>query len=389
MQMIDTIILRLKQYDFQITNYEAFEPSCLGFFTHPYTPFNGAKKLISVQNPTARDRLEKNYKPRLTVLKRLGRQGGFEVEMKIEFSVPKLLYGNNFQEVCEDDFPTVLYQLQHKLSEMWVKVDLDTLRKTDVMTIHYGKNFCFTDHTTASSLISDISKVDLTRRLDLNRTQYRNDGKALHYYAQSHSLVLYDKIQDLKQSETRASESDNGFNFQASIFDEIRRKQSVPLEVLRMEARLCARRKITSLLKTLQFVPNLTFEGLFRRNIARSVLLDYWGRIHEEVRRNTLLSRTPTDLLEAVFKIPDLSLQKSMTLYSILELLKTCSERQIYNMIEKRFCARTFQRLKKFVSETSKDVLQDRYTAFDKIRNDLQNFKPVNDEDVLLFRDIS
>ena len=380
--MIDTIILRIKEFDFQIKSHEAFTPNCLGFFRAPYTPFNGQTNLKAVQNPTKLDRQQKNYKPRLTVIKRIGRQGGFDIELRIEFSVPKLLCGNNFQEVDEKDFDSILSKLQAKLREMWVSVSVESLRQANVATIHYSKNFCFTDHTTASALISDISKVDLTRRLDLNKTDFRNEGKALYYYAQSHSLVFYDKVQDLIQPGKRASEKDGAFNWQRTIFDEIRRKQAVPLEVLRMELRLCDRRKMKALLKYLNLEAELTFEGLFKKEIAQTALLDYWSKIHEEVRVKALMSRKPQDLLEAIFKIPDLTLQKSLTLFAILEISKTSSDRKLYNMIQKRFCARTFQRLKKFVAE-NESVLYDRYTAYDAIYNQLMGFQPVTEEDYL------
>jgi len=380
--MIDTVILRLKQFDFQITNYSVFTPNCLGFFTAPYIAFNGQTNLKSIQNANKWDRENQNYKPRLTVIKRLGREGGFRVEMKIEFSVPKLLYGNNFQEVEEKDFPSVLFHLREKLLEMNVKVSIETLKKADVATIHYSKNFCFTDHTTASALISDISKVDLTRRLDLNKTDFRNEGKALYYYAKSHSLVFYDKVQDLIQPEKRSSEKDKKFNWQRNIFDEIRRKQSIPIEVLRMEMRICDRRKMKSLLKYLLIETDLTFEGLFRREIAQRVLLDYWCKIHEEVRLHALMSRKPIDLFESVLKVPDITLQKALSLFAVLELSKTNSDRKIHDMIAKRFCARSFQRLKKFVLQNEK-IFYDRYTTYDAIYSQLVEFEPTNDVDYL------
>ena len=380
--MIDTVILKLKQFDFQITNYNVFRPNCLGFFAAPYTPFNGQTNLKSVQNANKWDKENQNYKPRLTVIKRLGREGGFNVEMKIEFSVPKLLYGNNFQEVEESDFETVLVQLKEKLEEMWVNVSLEKLRTADIATIHYSKNFCFTDHTTASALISDISKVDLTRRLDLNKTDFRNEGKALYYYAKSHSLVFYDKVQDLIQPEKRSSEKDKKFNWQMNIFDEIRRKQSIPIEVLRMEMRICDRRKMKALLKYLRIEADLTFKGLFTREIAQNVLLDYWCKIHEEVRLSALMSRKPIDLFESVQKIPEITLQKSLSLFAVLELSKTNSDRKLHDMIAKRFCPRSFQRLKKFVSQNEK-IFYNRYTTYDAIYDQLVEFEPTNDIDYL------
>jgi len=259
---------------------------------------------------------------------------------------------------------------------MSVKVSIENLRKSNIATIHYSKNFCFTDHTTASALITGISKVDLTRRLDLNKTDFRNEGNALYYYAKSHSLVFYDKVQDLIQPQQRSSEKDKAFNWQTSIFDEIHRKQSVPLEVLRMEMRLCDRRKMKSLFKYLVIKAELTFEGLFKEEIAQIVLLDYWCKIHEEVRSNALLSRKPIDLFESVLKIPDITLQKSLSLFAMLELSKTNSDRKLNNMIAKRFCSRSFQRLKKFVSQNEK-IFYDRYTAYDAIYDQLVKFKPV------------
>lgn len=377
LQMIDTVILRLKYPDFEIQDTGAFTPNCWGFFSQPYTPFNGSTYIKCTQNPTKLDKQNNNYKPRLTLIKRLRRAGQFEIELKIEFSVPKLLFGNNFRELEEADFGAVITTLTHKLLEMSVSVAPSKLREADVATIHYGKNFCFTDHTTASSLITELGKVDLTRRLDLNHTHFRNDGKALYYYAQNHSLVFYDKVQDLKQSETRASEKDNGFNLQTDIFETIRRQRQVPLEVLRMEVRLCSRVKMKQLFKTYRLEPMLTFANLFNRQLAQTVLLDYWDKLHNEARQNALLSRTPLDLLEAVLKLDDLTPQKALSLFACLELSKTVSDRKLNDLLSERFTPRSWQRLKKLVRSQADQVVCDRYTAFDRIRQDLLDFKAV------------
>lgn len=42
---------------------------------------------------------------------------------KIEFSAPKLLYGNNLLEVLETDFPVIITQLCLKLSKMGFKIN--------------------------------------------------------------------------------------------------------------------------------------------------------------------------------------------------------------------------------------------------------------------------
>ena len=149
-----------------------------------------------------------------------------------------------------------------------------------------------------------------------------------------------------------------------------------------MEMRICDRRKMKSLLKYLLIETDLTFEGLFRREIAQRVLLDYWCKIHEEVRLHALMSRKPIDLFESVLKVPDITLQKALSLFAVLELSKTNSDRKIHDMIAKRFCARSFQRLKKFVLQNEK-IFYDRYTTYDAIYSQLVEFEPTNDVDYL------
>ena len=56
-------------------------------------------------------------------------------------------------------------------------------------------------------------RIDLTKRLDLSRTDYRNEGHAIRYHANSFEVIFYDKLKDLAQarkSEKRGLEQDYG-----------------------------------------------------------------------------------------------------------------------------------------------------------------------------------
>ncbi len=48
-------------------------------------------------------------------------------------------------------------------------------------------------------LISELSKLNLNSRLDLTKTDYRNDGHAIVYHGNSFEIKIYDKIKDLEQ----------------------------------------------------------------------------------------------------------------------------------------------------------------------------------------------
>src|SRR5437870_4162294 len=108
--MIDTIVLTLKPEHFAIMDHAKFSPSTEGIYKHPYYTIGRNGFIKCVQNPTQEDMKDRVYKPRLTVTKRIG-TGGFQITMRIEFSAPKLLFGNNFDEVEETDFEEITKRL--------------------------------------------------------------------------------------------------------------------------------------------------------------------------------------------------------------------------------------------------------------------------------------
>ena len=136
-------------------------------------------------------------------------------------------------------------------------------------------------------VISELSKLNLNKRLDLNKTDYRNEGQALAYHANQFEIKIYDKIKDLEQDkkfgEKRSLEKDN--QYQPDLFKQSNYKDIVKskhLEVLRFEIRL-ARRKLTSLLVKLNIKSQLTFEDLFKREVSKTILMHYWNEIIKDL----------------------------------------------------------------------------------------------------------
>ena len=221
-----------------------------------------------VQNPIAEELRRGIYKPRLTVLKR-PMPGGFAIMLKIEFSIPKLLYGNNFDEVTEADFEKVIARLRERLDDMGIVVVPEMLRKASVSAIHYSKNIPLTDYSTPQPILTELAKANLGLRLDLNQTDFRNEGHAVKFRANSFEIVLYDKMKDLRKaklSEKRAIERDN--LIQLELFERFTVPR--PFEVIRMEVRLNKRAKITSLLKKLKHPALLTFKSLYSASFAQA-----------------------------------------------------------------------------------------------------------------------
>jgi hypothetical protein len=298
--MLDTIVLTLDQQQFEVREPERFTPSAQGLLVPPYYRLGARGYISCFQNPTRADLDAGRYLPRLTLSKRQAR-AGFAVTLRVEFSAPKLVFGNNFDELRSRDFERVLGTLHRSLVEMGIRITEDTLRAARVSAIHYSKNIAFTDFTTCSMVMSELERIDLNRRLDLWRTDYRNEGHVIRYHANSFEITFYDKLKDLQQarlSEKRAVESDYGR--QADLFAN---RNSFPkqLEVLRMEVRLGTRAKIMGVMGKIGADLEPTFAALFDASVAKDVLLIFWS----EIRKQTVLlgqiqAQRPEDLLAAL-----------------------------------------------------------------------------------------
>jgi hypothetical protein len=89
----------------------------------------------------------------------------------MEFSVPKLIYLNNLEELEDKDFPKVLEALQDRLKTMGVLVTKSVLENASVSSVHFSKNIVLQDGYTVSHLISEMNKVNLRKSFDFAKTR--------------------------------------------------------------------------------------------------------------------------------------------------------------------------------------------------------------------------
>lgn len=331
-----------------------------------------------VQNPTKTELKSGFYKPRLTMTKRFNASGRHEQTLSIEFSAPKLLYGNNFDELEESDFSLVLEILQQKLKEMGIKVFYKILETAPISTIHYSKNITLTDGSTPYSLLKEIQKANITQRLDFNQSDFRNEGHAIKYHANNYEIAFYDKMRDLQKakiSEKRAIEQDN--IIQLGLFDNLEgiRKQR-PFEILRMEIRLNQRQKIREILKKIGVEIEPTFGNLFKKEIAQKVLLYYAAQIEDDYPR--LLYSKPKSakdfIAQFIIDNPKTKLKDpimALGFYSALEEVSTREIRELLRKHSKGVWYRFFRQINSFNYPKSNS------SAFELIRNSINEFKPL------------
>ncbi len=327
-----------------------------------------------VQNPTKTELINGVYKPRLTLTKRYNTSGRYEPTLSIELSLPKLVYGNNFDELKDEDFIQVAELLQKKLNEMGVSVFWELLINAPVSTVHYSKNIPLTDGSTPHYLISKIKEANIPLALDVNQTDYRNDGHSYKWHSNSYEVAFYDKIKDLemaKKSDKRAIERDNAL--QLHLFDGLTERKK--LEVLRMEVRLNNRQKMKQLFKTLKIEKELTFQNLFSSNISQQILLHYLNEL--EKQRPKLLdykTSNPKALLaDLIINNPKLGAKRTIQLFGLKNALDAVTPRELRTMFGK-YSDRSWYRLFAEARSVKLPVIK---SPFDVIRKNLTSFEPL------------
>ena len=378
--MLDTIVLTINYGSYQVVDHDKFIPSTKSLFEGLKTQFGARLYERYIQNPPKKG----PYGPRLTITAR--KTGNrLLIPLRIEFSIPKLIYGNNVSEVGESDFAAVVKTLRKRLKEMGVIVWTKNLENAAVSVAHFSKNIPLSNGYTASFAVRELSKLDLTGKLDINRTHYRN-GKVLYAYCGSYEVVLYDKMYDVERPEGRAI--DKGRTLGQLTLLESYRSGEIP-EILRLEVRFVKKQKLNSVLKELGFKENPTFKEIFNKELSKAVLKRYWDFIGTERYAFLLKSEfEPEDLLEAIFRKSKaegrrIGAKNALILLGIEQFVRKHGVRPLKSQICAYCSKRTWDRLKPFLKILAKIFKDSKPFGFVKdVESALEAFKPFRVDNV-------
>ena len=375
--MIDTICLLIPKdkmvYLEGIVSWELYSK------TDQYAKF--------VRNPSKSEKETGKYFPRLTGYKR---QFSQEANVRMEFSVPKLLYLNNLEELEDKDFPLVIDTLQDRLKTMGVVVTKAVLQNASVSSVHFSKNIVLQDGYTVNHLISEMNKVNLRKSFDFAKTRFMNDGQSLYAHTTSHQLVIYDKVADLNKDKKRAIDKDQTL-YQRSLFAELN-KEEEPQEIIRFEIRLSHKQKMNKVLEDLGYQKNPTFKEVFNTEMSKKVVNDYWKKLIKERNLGLFsLSVSIKDILRTLF-LADKKLKPKQAIYLLGLFMLAKDEngmRQLRTIIAKRSHDRTWYRIAKDMQEASeiitKNKLRDWVTQLDK---DLDEYKPYKQKKMSTYQNL-
>ena len=365
--MIDTIILQIPLIKSAIINPDQFKPSARilesvqGFFK-------------CVNNPSAIDKKQKIYKPKLTIIKR-----GSKIYLKIEFSAPKLLFGNNLNEVEEQDFDEVISRLRKIVEKMGVRLWSFEIENAEVLGFHPAKNILLRNGYTSSFVIRELAKINLNQKLDLEKVSFRNNGEVLQFYSNRHSFVLYDKINDLKKPPKRAIDKEETRQ-QIDLFTHIKQRKE-RLEVLRIEVRLSHKTKMIEVLKKIGFTDTPLFKNIFKKEVCQKIFKLYWEQFFGKNRWLISLNNSPQKILQLILiRYPKTKIKTAIFLVGLYLLCKDKEGIRGFKEIAKNYKPKTNwimlnNYLKKFEDEI---FFKSMYEFTKDIEKEINEFKPLN-----------
>ncbi len=330
-----------------------------------------------VKNPSKSDINSGLYFPRLTGYRRKGLAQ--DVNVRIEFSAPKLVFMNNLEELEDKDFSRVIDTLQERLKIMGILVSKSILQSASVSSAHFSKNILLEDGYTANHLISEMNKVDLRKSFDFAKTRFINDGQSLYAHATSHQLVIYDKVADLGKDKKRAIDKDQP-SYQRDLFSELSKREMT--EIIRFEVRLSQKQKMNKVLEDLGYTKNPTFQEAFSTEMSKKVVGTYWKKLIKERNLGLFsLSVSIKDILRNLF-IADKTLKPKQAIY-LLGLFQLAKDengmRQLRTILTKRSHDRTWYRITKDMRQASelitKNNLKDWVTQLDRKLEDYQPYR--------------
>lgn len=315
------------------------------------------------------------YMPRLTMYKRMTKFG-VVYQLAAEFSAPKMLFGNNFDELEEKDFDALLTALQASLQELLGhKFFKPQLAHADIAAWHPSKNIVFLDYTSCQTILNTMGKLDVSKTYDLQKTDFR-DGHVVHIHANSLDIAFYDKMADLlkaKKSSKRAFENDS--TVQLNLLESL--SEYRPMEVFRYEVRFVGRASIKRAYPELE---QWTFENLYKKRLCQNTLLKHWNKLTSSVDMLALDVKEPYELLQNYLEAnDDVTPQAALAAVAGLVIASQVGNVGLRNVLEARYGKQAWYRIKPLLKPPDAH----RFTAFVHIDEALQRFTPTHMSDFL------
>jgi hypothetical protein len=204
-----------------------------------------------------------------------------EYDLIIRTSLPKLLFGNNLQELAASDGPHAFEELRKRLFAEGIMVTTNALATASLSVVHFAKNIILPSHIKSRIILKSLSKVDKGKAYDVSedkRITDTNNGRSLRLACGVREWSFYDKIDEMRRR-TKRGAAGRQTTYEKDMVD-IYGLGSV--EVLRSEYRLnkaqTIKSEINALLSRTYDTP-VTLNCIFSETLWKEILNKAWRNL--------------------------------------------------------------------------------------------------------------
>ncbi len=223
----------------------------------------------------------------------------------LEFSIPKLLFGNNLYEMPLGEEKRVITKLLSILKDLEIEVTRNTLKNAIVRKVHYSKNFILDKRLKCTDVLNLFKE---TRYPHLRRFKDYKENKSIQARCKSFGISMYDKIADMEDS--GKYNDDKEFNLIKGKYKN---------RILRFEIKFDKVDKTDKLQKIIKYPTKskLVFKDVFKSWYLRDVFKDTIDKIrnHKEMPKIILEANKREELEKECGNVNELAKRMMLVSY--------------------------------------------------------------------------
>jgi hypothetical protein len=185
----------------------------------------------------------------------------------IEFSAPKLLFGENLTALREEHFPAVVEKLQDFLKEISIYMTKIQIENLTPIVLAVGRNLNITDVCSCDIAMQALSPFNNRFRSESRLIQFEgNLGREMYFNNKSTTFKIYEKIPEMIANATTKEERKLVDAWVAYSKSKYGKKKVFAIKILRLELTLKTKVAIKQVLKKYTTTPP-TFKSIFNEKM--------------------------------------------------------------------------------------------------------------------------
>lgn len=284
---------------------------------------------------------QEGYLPRVEIFETLTKsRDGMQYILKLEFSIPKLLYSNSLQEVTEGDRETVFLQLQSCLSNVGIIIEIRHIAEARASGVHFCKNVLLSKTIRMQEILNELELVDVSKVVDITRTKFKKGGGVLDIYWGVIEQCFYEKVSDALRPKNKRSDKGR-MDREREIIERYNLQDS---EIFRYEYRI---KKTQTVMREINAALGrepktfVSFNDLFTPGLFKKMILTSWRGLIQRPE-NQLAFLGPTDnlglLLHILFEAEKRgrnahSLNNALTSYGLARAIRDHGAKEVRRAI--------------------------------------------------------